>query len=42
MLISQSTDHVADYSRLSAEVDEEVRTLQDHLEALEEVRLGNG
>jgi hypothetical protein len=41
MLISQSTDHVADYSRLSAEVDEEVRTLQDHLEALEEVRLGN-
>ena len=31
---------VADYSRLSAEVDEEVRTLQDHLEALEEVRLG--
>jgi hypothetical protein len=40
MLISQSTDHVADYSRLSADVDEEVRTLQDHLEALEEVRLG--
>ena len=27
MLSSQSTDHVADYSRLSAEADEEVRTL---------------
>ncbi len=40
MLTSQSTDHVADYSRLSAEVDEEVRTLQDHLEALEEVKMG--
>jgi hypothetical protein len=31
---------VADYSRLSAEVDEEVRLLQDRLEALEEVKLG--
>jgi tRNA A-37 threonylcarbamoyl transferase component Bud32 len=41
MLISQSTDHVADYSRLAADVDEEVRTLQDHLEALEEVRLSD-
>ena len=40
LLTSQSTDHVADYSRLSAEVNEEVRTLQDHLEALEEVKLG--
>lgn len=40
LLTSQSTDHVADYGRLSAEVDEEVRTLQDHLEALEEVKLG--
>lgn len=40
LLTSQSTDQVADYSRLSAEVDEEVRTLQDHLEALEEVKLG--
>jgi heme exporter protein D len=39
VLTSQSTDHVADYSRLSAEVDEEVRTLQDHLEALEEVKM---
>lgn len=40
LLASQSTDHVADYSHLSAEVNEEVRTLQDHLEALEEVKLG--
>jgi len=39
ILASQSTDHVADYGRLSEEVDEEVRTLQDHLEALEEVKL---
>ena len=40
LLTSQSTNHVADYSRLSEEVDEEVRTLQDHLEALEEVKMG--
>jgi hypothetical protein len=40
LLIGQSTDQVADYGRLSADVDEEVRTLQDHLEALEEVKLG--
>ncbi len=40
LLTGQSTDHVADYSRLSAEVEEEVHTLQDHLEALEEVKLG--
>jgi hypothetical protein len=40
LLTGQSTDHVADYSRLSAEVDEEVRALQDRLEALEEVKLG--
>ncbi len=39
MLISQSTNHVADYKHLEDQVDEEVRTLQDHLEALEEVRL---
>jgi biotin-(acetyl-CoA carboxylase) ligase len=39
ILTGQSTDHVADYSRLSAEVDEEVRNLQDQLEALEEVKL---
>jgi hypothetical protein len=40
LLTTQSTDQVADYSRLAAEVDEEVRTLQDHLEALKEVKLG--
>ena len=40
LLTSQSTNYVADYNHLSAEVDEEVRTLQDHLEALEEVKLG--
>lgn len=39
LLTGQSTDHVADYSRLSADVDEEVRSLQDQLEALEEVKL---
>jgi hypothetical protein len=39
LLTGESTDHVADYSRLSAEVDEEVRLLQDRLEALEEVKL---
>jgi hypothetical protein len=42
LLTGQSTDHVADYSRLSADVDEEVRALQDRLEALEEVKLGQG
>jgi hypothetical protein len=42
LLTGQSTDHVADYSRLSTEVNEEVRILQDHLEALEEVKLGRG
>lgn len=40
LLTGESTDHVADYSRLSAEVDEEVRLLQDRLEALEEDKLG--
>lgn len=39
ILTGQSTSHVADYSRLSAEVDEEVRLLQDQLEALREVKL---
>ena len=38
MLTAQSTDQVADYSRLSGEIDEEARTLQDHLEALKEVK----
>lgn len=40
ILISQSTNQVADYSRLSVDVDEEVRQLQDHLEALWEVKGG--
>jgi len=40
ILTSQSTHHVADYSRLSAEVDEQTRLLEDHLEALREVKLG--
>jgi len=39
LLTSQSTSDVADYSHLSAEVDEEVHRLQDHLEALREVKL---
>ena len=38
MLTAQSTDQVADYSRLSGEIDEEARILQDHLEALKEVK----
>ena len=41
LLTTQSTDQVADYGRLSAEVDEEVRTLQDYLDALKEVKLGD-
>lgn len=40
ILIGQSTSHVADYSRLASDVDEEVRQLQDQLEALREVKLG--
>ncbi|MBN1217664.1 MAG: hypothetical protein JXM69_01950 [Anaerolineae bacterium] len=40
ILTGQSTSHVADYDRISADVDEEVRQLQDHLEALREVKLG--
>ena len=40
ILTGQSTDHVSDYRRLASNVDEEVRVLQDHLEALEEVKLG--
>jgi uncharacterized protein YoxC len=38
ILTSQSTSHVADYGRLSADVDEEVARLQDRLEALREVK----
>jgi len=40
ILTGQSTHHVADYSRLAEDVDEEVQSLQDQLEALEEVKLG--
>lgn len=40
LLTGQSTSHVADYSHLSADIDEEVHLLQDHLEALREVKLG--
>ena len=40
ILTGQSTSHVADTHRLSADVDEEVRLLQDQLEALREVKLG--
>jgi hypothetical protein len=38
ILTGQSTNHVADYSRLSTDVDEEVGRLQDQLEALREVK----
>lgn len=41
VLTGQSTSEVADYSQLSTEVDEEVRLLQDYLEALREVKLGD-
>ncbi|MDW8351692.1 MAG: hypothetical protein RML99_07250 [Anaerolineae bacterium] len=38
-LAMQSTDQAADYSHLSAEVDEQSRMIRDQLEALEEVKL---
>ncbi len=41
VLASQSASHIADYSHLSAEVDEEVHLLQDRLEALKEVKLSS-
>ncbi len=40
ILPSQSTNQVSDYSRITSEVSEEVRVLHDHLQALEEVKLG--
>ena len=40
LLTGQSTSQVADYSRLAADVDEEVHLLNDQLEALREVKLG--
>ena len=39
VLTDQSTNQVADYRHLSAEAEEEQRVLQDHLEALTEVKL---
>ncbi len=39
ILAGQSTQQVAEYRRLLVEIDEEVHILQDHLEALEEVKM---
>lgn len=41
LLASQSQNEAADHRRLLMEVDEEVHLLQDHLDALEEVKLGH-
>ena len=38
ILAGESKHHVADYRRLHSEVDEEVHSLQDYLEALDEVK----
>ncbi len=38
ILIGQSTNHIADYGRLSADIDEEMHRLADQLEALSEVK----
>ncbi|HEX9926422.1 MAG TPA: hypothetical protein VGD99_27450 [Anaerolineae bacterium] len=40
LLTGQSVSHIADYGQLSAKIDEEVQRLQDHLESLQEVKLG--
>ncbi len=40
ILTGQSTHDVADYQHLSTDIDEEVRRLEDHLSALEEVKFG--
>ncbi len=40
VLTAQSTNQVADYSHLAANVSEQVQQLQDQIEALEEVKLG--
>ena len=40
LLIGQSTNEIADYDRLAASIDEEVSRLEDHLEALQEVKGG--
>ena len=39
ILAGQSIEHVARYRRLLTQIDEEVLTLKDHLEALEEVKM---
>ena len=39
ILAGQSTRQAADYRRLLNEIDEEVQMLQDHLHALEEVKM---
>ncbi|MDM8519557.1 hypothetical protein QUF64_05870 [Anaerolineales bacterium HSG6] len=41
ILTGQSSNQVADYSRLAADVDEEVTRLQEHLETLQDVRFGS-
>jgi hypothetical protein len=41
VLTGQSTSDVAAYNRITANVDEEVRLLEDQLEALREVKLDN-
>ena len=41
ILTGQSREHVADYRRLLTEIDEEVHTLQDHLQALDEVKFAD-
>lgn len=40
ILVGQSTTQVAGYRRLLTQIDDEVLTLQDHLEALEEIKMG--
>jgi hypothetical protein len=40
ILVGQTTTQVAGYRRLLAQIDDEVLALQDHLEALEEVKMG--
>ena len=41
ILTTQSTSQVADYTHLTDEAEEETRRLQDHLDALTEVKLGD-
>ena len=41
ILAGQSKQHLADYRRLLNEIDEEVHTLHDHLQALEEVKFAS-